>query len=171
MFPFAFDLWCWQVKCDETKPVCANCKKQGFDCPGFNQQLRWSNKHEQIRAPPRIETVVSPEGTYQNTDEGQTSILDYTIPKDPATDTLTFPVISHVEVNAFLAHLENSWPHSAPALGDLVAGSKNSWYDANTESENTRPIGNSNGLQLLPVPLSGLFLGVPLSPTHLPTVW
>ncbi|CCF34090.1 hypothetical protein CH063_06160 [Colletotrichum higginsianum] len=37
-----------RIKCDENQPACTNCVKIGVQCPGFEQQLRWSNKHEQL---------------------------------------------------------------------------------------------------------------------------
>ncbi len=35
-----------QLRCDETKPGCRNCAQKGFDCPGYQQRLQWSTKHE-----------------------------------------------------------------------------------------------------------------------------
>jgi hypothetical protein len=36
-----------QIKCDETKPNCLNCKQKDFVCPGFDERrFRWSTKHE-----------------------------------------------------------------------------------------------------------------------------
>ncbi|KAK4144560.1 fungal-specific transcription factor domain-containing protein, partial [Dichotomopilus funicola] len=32
--------------CDETKPGCRNCAQKGFECPGYQQRLQWSTKHE-----------------------------------------------------------------------------------------------------------------------------
>ncbi|KAH6632328.1 fungal-specific transcription factor domain-containing protein [Chaetomium tenue] len=35
-----------RLRCDETKPGCQNCAHKGFDCPGYQQRLQWSTKHE-----------------------------------------------------------------------------------------------------------------------------
>ncbi|KAM5346158.1 hypothetical protein ACJ41O_009163 [Fusarium nematophilum] len=37
------------IKCDERRPACRNCVRVGFQCPGFEQQLRWSKKHERLQ--------------------------------------------------------------------------------------------------------------------------
>ncbi|KAK4189493.1 fungal-specific transcription factor domain-containing protein [Podospora australis] len=34
--------------CDETKPGCRNCAQKGFECPGYQQRLQWSTKHERL---------------------------------------------------------------------------------------------------------------------------
>ncbi|KAK4194632.1 fungal-specific transcription factor domain-containing protein [Triangularia verruculosa] len=43
------------LRCDEAKPACENCLKKGFQCPGYQQRLQWSTKHERP-------TVVNPTG-------------------------------------------------------------------------------------------------------------
>ncbi|KAK3294320.1 uncharacterized protein B0H64DRAFT_184363 [Chaetomium fimeti] len=35
-----------RLRCDETKPGCQNCAQKGYDCPGYQQRLQWSTKHE-----------------------------------------------------------------------------------------------------------------------------
>src|SRR5688500_3347755 len=35
-----------QLRCDETKPSCRNCTQKGLECPGYQQRLQWSTKHE-----------------------------------------------------------------------------------------------------------------------------
>lgn len=35
-----------KIRCDETRPGCENCAKFGCQCPGYQQQLRWSQKHQ-----------------------------------------------------------------------------------------------------------------------------
>ncbi|KAH7630873.1 fungal-specific transcription factor domain-containing protein [Sordaria sp. MPI-SDFR-AT-0083] len=35
-----------RLRCDETKPGCRNCAQKGFECPGYQQRLQWSTKHE-----------------------------------------------------------------------------------------------------------------------------
>ncbi|KAK4213494.1 fungal-specific transcription factor domain-containing protein [Rhypophila decipiens] len=35
-----------RLRCDETKPGCKNCAQKGFECPGYQQRLQWSTKHE-----------------------------------------------------------------------------------------------------------------------------
>lgn len=35
-----------RFKCDEEKPDCGRCQAAGFPCPGYNQSLKWSTKHE-----------------------------------------------------------------------------------------------------------------------------
>ncbi|CAH0051124.1 unnamed protein product [Clonostachys solani] len=41
-----------RVKCDEVRPECGNCKKISRQCPGFQQELRWSKRHERGVVPP-----------------------------------------------------------------------------------------------------------------------
>lgn len=43
-----------RLRCDETKPGCRNCTQKGFECPGYQQRLQWSTKHERsvsVKAP------------------------------------------------------------------------------------------------------------------------
>ncbi|KAK3389332.1 fungal-specific transcription factor domain-containing protein [Podospora didyma] len=35
-----------RLRCDEAKPGCRNCAQKGFECPGYQQRLQWSTKHE-----------------------------------------------------------------------------------------------------------------------------
>ncbi|KAH8681669.1 fungal-specific transcription factor domain-containing protein [Xylariales sp. PMI_506] len=35
-----------RLKCDETKPECLMCQKNGRKCPGYSQSFRWSTKYE-----------------------------------------------------------------------------------------------------------------------------
>ncbi|KAK4506505.1 hypothetical protein PRZ48_000237 [Zasmidium cellare] len=49
-----------RVKCDETKPGCKVCFANGVDCPGYAQQLRWSNKHEMFGSHPNKQAKYSP---------------------------------------------------------------------------------------------------------------
>ncbi|KAL2134683.1 hypothetical protein VTI74DRAFT_11087 [Chaetomium olivicolor] len=35
-----------RLRCDETKPGCRNCAHKGYECPGYQQRLQWSTKHE-----------------------------------------------------------------------------------------------------------------------------
>ncbi|KAK0641729.1 fungal-specific transcription factor domain-containing protein [Cercophora newfieldiana] len=35
-----------RLRCDETKPSCRNCTQKNLECPGYQQRLQWSTKHE-----------------------------------------------------------------------------------------------------------------------------
>ncbi|KEF58805.1 uncharacterized protein A1O9_03648 [Exophiala aquamarina CBS 119918] len=35
-----------RFKCDEERPGCGRCQSAGLPCPGYNQSLKWSTKHE-----------------------------------------------------------------------------------------------------------------------------
>lgn len=35
-----------RLKCDETRPECLMCAKNGRKCPGYTQSFKWSTKHE-----------------------------------------------------------------------------------------------------------------------------
>ncbi|KAI1845964.1 hypothetical protein JX266_008051 [Neoarthrinium moseri] len=35
-----------RLKCDETKPECLMCVRNGRTCPGYTQSFKWSTKHE-----------------------------------------------------------------------------------------------------------------------------
>ncbi|KAL8330258.1 hypothetical protein RB593_001324 [Gaeumannomyces tritici] len=35
-----------RLKCDETRPACLMCTRAGRKCSGYNQEFRWSTKHE-----------------------------------------------------------------------------------------------------------------------------
>ncbi|KAK8091046.1 hypothetical protein PG994_000551 [Apiospora phragmitis] len=53
-----------RLKCDETKPECLMCLKNGRKCPGYNQSFRWSTKHEkslsgQAKGPPNMKDLVT----------------------------------------------------------------------------------------------------------------
>ncbi|KAH8901036.1 hypothetical protein GQ53DRAFT_850279 [Thozetella sp. PMI_491] len=40
-----------RLKCDETVPSCLHCTRRGINCPGYQQLLRWSSKHESSGGP------------------------------------------------------------------------------------------------------------------------
>ena len=40
-----------KLKCDETRPSCQACNKDGAECPGYAPQLKWSRKHEKYDQP------------------------------------------------------------------------------------------------------------------------
>lgn len=40
-----------KLKCDETRPSCQACNKDGVECPGYAPQLKWSRKHEKYDQP------------------------------------------------------------------------------------------------------------------------
>ncbi|KAJ4289466.1 hypothetical protein N0V88_006947 [Collariella sp. IMI 366227] len=44
-----------RLRCDETKPGCLKCAQKGLDCPGYQQRLQWSTKHEIPVAAPSSE--------------------------------------------------------------------------------------------------------------------
>ncbi|KAL2164919.1 hypothetical protein VTH06DRAFT_215 [Thermothelomyces fergusii] len=53
-----------RLRCDETKPGCRNCAQKGFECPGYQQRLQWSTKHErptaiQTSGPPNFTQLVT----------------------------------------------------------------------------------------------------------------
>ncbi|PYI31916.1 hypothetical protein BP00DRAFT_395666 [Aspergillus indologenus CBS 114.80] len=35
-----------RIQCDEARPACNACVKQGRTCPGYQRELKWSTKHE-----------------------------------------------------------------------------------------------------------------------------
>ncbi|CAI6097301.1 unnamed protein product, partial [Clonostachys chloroleuca] len=35
-----------EVRCDEQHPECGRCMRAGVKYPGYDQQLKWSNKYE-----------------------------------------------------------------------------------------------------------------------------
>ncbi|OQE26823.1 hypothetical protein PENSTE_c005G09631 [Penicillium steckii] len=37
-----------RIKCDEKHPACENCIKLGCQCPGFQQELRWSRPYQRV---------------------------------------------------------------------------------------------------------------------------
>ncbi|KAK3378736.1 fungal-specific transcription factor domain-containing protein [Lasiosphaeria ovina] len=39
-----------RLRCDEAKPGCRNCAQKGLECPGYQQRLQWSTKHERPSA-------------------------------------------------------------------------------------------------------------------------
>ncbi|KAH7176999.1 hypothetical protein EDB81DRAFT_773892 [Dactylonectria macrodidyma] len=41
------------LKCDETKPTCEVCASRGVECGGYSRALRWSTKHEKLKADSR----------------------------------------------------------------------------------------------------------------------
>lgn len=50
-----------RLRCDETKPACRNCTQKNLDCPGYQQRLQWSTKHEK----PWTATTSGPENFNQ----------------------------------------------------------------------------------------------------------
>ncbi|KAK4226590.1 fungal-specific transcription factor domain-containing protein [Podospora fimiseda] len=61
-----------RLRCDETKPACRNCALKGFDCPGYQQRLQWSTKHE--RLPPAATTTAVPENFTKLAQQASASI-------------------------------------------------------------------------------------------------
>ncbi|RSL85880.1 hypothetical protein CEP51_003107 [Fusarium floridanum] len=53
-----------RLKCDESKPSCQNCKDRNIVCPGYQQTLKWSTKHERRSRrktddPPNLDQLIS----------------------------------------------------------------------------------------------------------------
>ncbi|KAF4466765.1 hypothetical protein FALBO_6366 [Fusarium albosuccineum] len=53
-----------QLKCDEEKPSCHNCAVRRIVCPGYQQTLKWSTKHERrgrrnTNDPPDLDQLIS----------------------------------------------------------------------------------------------------------------
>ncbi|ORY59702.1 fungal-specific transcription factor domain-containing protein [Pseudomassariella vexata] len=53
-----------RLKCDENKPFCNQCIRNGRKCPGYNQAFRWSTKHEKAliakaRGPSNLKDLVT----------------------------------------------------------------------------------------------------------------
>jgi hypothetical protein len=44
-----------KLKCDETRPSCQACNKDGAECPGYAPQLKWSRKHEKYDQPSSVQ--------------------------------------------------------------------------------------------------------------------
>ncbi|KAE8138912.1 fungal-specific transcription factor domain-containing protein [Aspergillus pseudotamarii] len=44
-----------RIKCDEKHPACDNCIKFGCQCPGFQQNLRWSKKYQRVGRPSAVD--------------------------------------------------------------------------------------------------------------------
>ncbi|KAK8029031.1 hypothetical protein PG991_006087 [Apiospora marii] len=68
-----------RLKCDETKPECLMCLKNGRKCPGYNQSFRWSTKHEKslsdkAKGPPNMKDLVTE--TSKTIPQGQTAGQD-----------------------------------------------------------------------------------------------
>ncbi|RAH43129.1 Zn(II)2Cys6 transcription factor [Aspergillus brunneoviolaceus CBS 621.78] len=51
-----------RIQCDETRPACNACVKQGRTCPGYQREFKWSTKHEVSSGRARRRTAVSEEG-------------------------------------------------------------------------------------------------------------
>ncbi|OJJ97525.1 hypothetical protein ASPACDRAFT_123454 [Aspergillus aculeatus ATCC 16872] len=51
-----------RIQCDETRPACNACVKQGRTCPGYQREFKWSTKHELSSARARRRTAESEEG-------------------------------------------------------------------------------------------------------------
>ncbi|PYH82219.1 hypothetical protein BO82DRAFT_431774 [Aspergillus uvarum CBS 121591] len=51
-----------RIQCDETRPACNACVKQGRTCPGYQREFKWSTKHEVSSARVRRRTAGSEGG-------------------------------------------------------------------------------------------------------------
>ncbi|EFX06200.1 c6 zinc finger domain containing protein [Grosmannia clavigera kw1407] len=49
-----------RVRCDERHPECNRCVRVGTKCPGYEQKLRWSDKHEVLHSVANPAAVTKP---------------------------------------------------------------------------------------------------------------
>ncbi|KAK3987215.1 fungal-specific transcription factor domain-containing protein [Cladorrhinum sp. PSN332] len=82
-----------RLRCDETKPGCRNCAQKGFECPGYQQRLQWSTKHER----PTATSTIAPENFTQLVQRASASIST-TQPSSqkPTASKTTSPTVATV---------------------------------------------------------------------------
>ncbi|KAF5575841.1 hypothetical protein FPCIR_12980 [Fusarium pseudocircinatum] len=110
-----------KVKCDESRPTCANCAKKGLLCDGYPQQtLRWSYKHE-----------VTPSETSQHQKKSPEPLAD-----NPSTVTLNPPSADEdirqevEEVGVVMGGEMVLWPQSEDiGLSDLLGYDSTNMFD------------------------------------------
>ncbi|OJI85357.1 hypothetical protein ASPTUDRAFT_119255 [Aspergillus tubingensis CBS 134.48] len=80
-----------RIKCDETLPVCIQCTRKGFECPGYKRPLKWSSKYEvgksgnNSAAPKSSERVLQRTGPIQPVEP---NLFEFTV-SDGATHSLS----------------------------------------------------------------------------------
>ncbi|KAF2718730.1 hypothetical protein K431DRAFT_332091 [Polychaeton citri CBS 116435] len=77
-----------RIKCDETKPACQVCLREGVGCPGYHKPLRWSHKHEKLNKP-SLQRDSGPENTTLVHDRGSKA-------GPPNEDTILTPSSSNL---------------------------------------------------------------------------
>jgi hypothetical protein len=91
-----------KLKCDETRPSCQACNKDGAECPGYAPQLKWSRKHEKYdqqtaAQEPKAKARRKDEST-QASDQASTdtpAVSEQAQNTDPDESVTTYPPTAH----------------------------------------------------------------------------
>ncbi|KAL2267259.1 hypothetical protein VTJ83DRAFT_4536 [Remersonia thermophila] len=119
-----------RLRCDETKPTCRNCTQKGLECPGYQQRLQWSTKHErptatQTRVPANFEQLVSAASESIITGAQTTakpSVADGSSPE--RSQALLAPVPIHSYSNP--SRSPSPWPLPSPSSASYASSSSSS---------------------------------------------
>lgn len=153
-----------QVKCDEVRPECVNCKKISRQCPGFQQELRWSKRHERGCAPPskdenstshNLKAVYTARRVVDTSDESRT----------PHGRLDTSTASSEAVADDWLLSLPTTW--QATTSGYYLQSNNNSTGNIDTNIEASIGWGSQHHSPSISAPSSA-----PKSlqsPVHLPT--
>ncbi|KAI2821452.1 transcriptional regulator family: Fungal Specific TF [Aspergillus niger] len=86
-----------RIKCDETLPVCNQCTRKRFECPGYKRPLKWSSKYEVGRSGNNSAVLSSSEQVLQRIEPVQPLrpiLFQSTVPDDA---TRSLPVQTDVQ--------------------------------------------------------------------------
>ncbi|KAK0744914.1 fungal-specific transcription factor domain-containing protein [Apiosordaria backusii] len=99
-----------RLRCDEAKPACENCLKKGFQCPGYQQRLQWSTKHER----PTVVNTTGPDNFTQLVTAASASIVKSVSPAaNPSGNGAIVSAASATTPNPAVSRESSSAPRSA----------------------------------------------------------
>ncbi|GAB7348644.1 hypothetical protein MBLNU459_g7014t1 [Dothideomycetes sp. NU459] len=150
-----------RLKCDETKPECANCTKRGVTCPGYRQSLRWSTKYETLRVGAESSQALlhpSIEHQFSSLDPLSFGQADASIPTADSgsaelppteTRTATLDVTDQNRDHAELEHLSR-FDDPNHASSSINSSNDDLFVDAACAWQNGVPIPHDHGTQIVP---------------------
>jgi hypothetical protein len=95
-----------KLKCDETRPSCQACNKDGAECPGYAPQLKWSRKHEKYDQTSQSQ---EPKAKARRKDDPKHA-PDQTSKDGPVVSTAQVQTVEHEESNTTGPEIAPTWP-------------------------------------------------------------
>lgn len=145
------------MKCDETRPSCQQCLKRASQCPGYQQEFRWSKRHEVFRSNPDAETILAQNSQSSGQQQHRKQVPQSTIPfslgcSRPTIETNTLPAehfswfqeLGSASTLTFHPALSNETPTSQaqnypiPATRYTGKGTPKRVWDSNNNNDHNR---------------------------------
>ncbi|KAK4671433.1 hypothetical protein QC764_600400 [Podospora pseudoanserina] len=129
-----------RLRCDEAKPACENCLKKGFQCPGYQQRLQWSTKHER----PTVVNTTGPDNFAQLVTAASASIVKTASPAgNPSGSDANVPAASPTTPSPAAAVSRES--SSAPRSATLSASPPPSSFTLSPPPQSEAPVEDGTG--------------------------